>query len=167
MASYPETVSELYPDDTRWGEGYVAPPLGGKVTPSFEAELDQSRAHIRDTIRFFEDKYPDYKWWERTFVEEHPAASLLMQSVNSTLAFQCMADITRLTRIVAEQTPVDIGANYFDVYTARLALDALAVLPDGQVQLDEARSHMTTEDNELLWQVTYGIGRGALKGTAQ
>ncbi len=162
MAEYPRTINELYPEDTRWGEGIVPAPLWGEVTPAFEADLDQSRAWIRDTIRFFEDKYPDFHWWERAFVEARPAVSLLMQSVNPKLAFQCMADITQLSQEVARQAPEDIGADYIDVGTARLALNALAIVSDGQEQLDEARSYMTEEDQEALWRLAYGIGGSAL-----
>src|SRR5690606_41657325 len=89
MANYPETVRELYPADTRWGNGYVKPPLWGKVTAAFEAELDQQRAGIRETIAFFEDKYPAFHWWETNFVEIKPASSLLMQSVNQIGRASC------------------------------------------------------------------------------
>jgi len=162
MANYPETVRELYPADTRWGNGYVKPPLWGKVTAAFEAELDQQRAGIRETIAFFEDKYPAFHWWETNFVEIKPASSLLMQSVNPRLAFQCMADLTHLTGVVEKIAGFDTHAEYVDAYAARLALNGLAVTPDGQQQLDEAQSHMTPEDIEMLWQLTYGIGRQAL-----
>ncbi len=155
MTDFPRTTRELYPSDTRWGEGHVKSPLWGEVIPAYQLELDQIVAHIKETIQFFEAKYPDFHWWETDFVEENPAVSLLMQAVNHRLAFQCIGDVSCLMQKVRQEDVVVPDADSPEGYAGRLAVRALATLPDGHAQLYEAQLHMTPQDRQIFWQVIH------------
>ena len=166
---YPKTIKDIYPEDTRFGFAYLRPPLDGVVTPAYEADLDQQQAEARETIRFFEEKYPDFRWWESTFVEEKPAVSLLMQSVNDRLGFASNFSLHEVFGIVEKlggvetalvQNGAEAETEYDDVYAARLATRVLQATPDGRLLLEEAKQHMTDEDLEQLWQLEYGMSRG-------
>lgn len=140
------------------------PPLGGIITPAYEAKLDQIQAHARETIRIFEEKYPDFKWWEKSFVEEKPAVALLMQSVNTELAFPSIFSLRQLVQKVSEEggQVEDILAGDtedYNVYIARLATRVLNSSDTGQAMLQEAEQHMTEQDREALWQLQFGIPR--------
>lgn len=160
------TIRDVWPDDPRWGNGYIKPPLGGVYDESYRQYVEDLIELEQQTVAYYTEKYPDTAWWAKDFVDAHPAVALLLQSVNDQRVFASQAVFKSLVDLVEKLSllPATPPSEYYDVQIARLAFSAIINGDKGGGELELAHSIMTETDRQELFLLLAGQSRVPTKG---
>ena len=156
-----ESVRDYWPEDPRWGGGFIKPPLWGIYDEAYRSYVEEIVAEAKRVMAEFEEKYPDHHWWTPEFVEVHPAVALLLQAVNSTAAFPSPSAITELSGRVAEGNDVPFidHSQSLEIQVAKLAMSSMLQHPEGGEELKLAHTIMTANDRIEATLLLNGVSR--------
>jgi len=159
--SLERTMRDLWPEDPRWGEAILKPPVGGVETAEYREQLDRVVNAAKALVQRFTDKYPDNPWWTTEFVEAHPPVALLLQSVNEELIFPSMHSLIDLSNRVAmaNEVPFIDRTSPAEVQAGRIALSTMWQSDDGGSELLLAHTVMTPRDRLEFVLLLNGQGR--------
>jgi len=163
------TLRHFWPEDPRWGDTNVALPVDGRYGAAYRLAVADQVAAAKLLVAGFEGKYPETHWWKPEFVVPHPAATLLLHSVNEQDIFTSFTTLSELAEMViaASDAPVPEHRHEqtLDGYFAKLAMSRL-VHGDGS-ELLLAKSIMTDHDLDEMDILLSGLGRAMIPHHAE